>query len=368
MAVPFIDITREIKLDLSAYEEAAHRVFLSGVFVLGPEVAQFEEAFAKALHVKHAIAVSNGTLALYAALLALGVGQGDEVIVPTNSFVATAEAVIMVGARPVFCDIDPATYHLSIVHAEHLCTSATKAIIPVHLYGQMVDMEPLRALAARKSLRVIEDACQAHGAQRNSQYAGTVGDVGCFSFYPTKNLGALGEGGAVVTNSDELAERVRGIRAHGALRDKYRHDFFGSNLRMEALQGAFLTIKLNRLLSGNQRRQEIAERYRQGLEGVPIVLPPALPKDQHVYHLFVVGVIDRAALQSDLDARGIHTAIHYPVPIHAQLVMAPYSAGQGSCPEAEKLAEQILSLPLFPMMTDVEVDEVIQAIRQHYHV
>ncbi len=368
MAVPFIDITREIKLDLSSYEEAAHRVICSGTFLLGPEVAQFEEDFAKTLHVKHVIAVSNGTLALYASLLALDIGHGDEVIVPTNSFIATAEAVVMTGARPVFCDVDPTTYHVSLAQAERLCTPKTKAIIPVHLYGRIMEMGPLQEIATRKNLRIIEDACQAHGASMDGKYAGTIGDVGCFSFYPTKNLGALGEGGAVVTNSDELAERLRGVRVHGSLREKYRHDFFGSNLRMEALQGAFLSIKLKRLQAGNERRQEIADRYRDGLQGLPLVLPPALPKDQHVYHLFVIQVSDRGALQTRLEAKGIHTAIHYPIPIHLQPAMAAYSEGVGSCPEAEKLSEVILSLPLFSMMMDEEISQVIQAVREHYGV
>ena len=298
----------------------------------------------------------------------MNIGLGDEVIVPTNSFIATAEAVIMAGARPVFCDVDSVTHHLSLTHAESLCTKNTKAIIPVHLYGRMVEMEPLQEFAARKSLRVVEDACQAHGASIQGKYAGTIGDAGCFSFYPTKNLGALGEGGAIVTNSDELAERIHGIRAHGAVHDKYRHEFFGSNLRMEALQGAFLSIKLKRLQAGNQRRQEITEKYRQGLQGLPIILLPALPQDQHVYHLFVISVSDRTALQAGLEARGIHTAVHYPIPIHLQPAMQSYSTGAGSCPEAEMLAERILSLRMFPTMTDDEVDEVIQAVQDHYRV
>lgn len=368
MSVPFVDTTREILEDLPAYETAVRRVLQSGIFVLGPEITAFEESFAALLQVKHVVTVSNGTLALYVALLALEIGSGDEVLVPTNSFIATAEAVVMTGARPVFCDVDPKTHHLSLTHARELCTDATKAIIPVHLYGRMVDMEPVEAFAKERGIRVIEDACQAHGAHIAGRYAGTIGDLGCFSFYPTKNLGALGEGGAVVTNNDELAEKVRSIRAHGTYKDKYRHERFGINARMEALQGAFLSLKLKNLASGNVRRQAIADRYRTALKDLPIGLPDIALPDQHVYHLFVVTVEHRESVQSHLETLGVHSAIHYPVPIHLQPSMPSYSKGVGSCPEAERLAGKILSLPLFSTMTDLEVDEVVAAVRSGLRV
>lgn len=368
MPVPFLDLKRETIRDLDRFQQAAERVFRSGVYSLGPEVEAFERAFAQYLGVKHVVAVYGGTMALYAVLLAMDIGSGDEVIVPTNSFIASAEAVIMAGATPVFCDIDPVTHLFNEEDIKARKTSKTKAVIPVHLYGRVANLGSLKEWADACGIRLIEDACQAHGASLEGKMAGSIGDAGCFSFYPTKNLGALGEGGAVATDNDEIAERVRGIRVHGCLKEKYRHDIFGTNLKMDALQGAFLSIKLEGLSQANIRREQIAQRYQIGFEGTPLGLPAKHRPGAHAYHLYVVTCENRDALQAALQVSGIQTAIHYPTPIHLQPAFRAYSAGAGSLPQAEAMSGKILSLPLFPTMTDAEVDEVIAVVRAFYQV
>ncbi len=368
MPVPFLDLKRETIHQLDRFQQAAERVFRSGIYSLGPEVETFERAFAEYLGVKEVVAVSGGTMALYAVLLAMGIGAGDEVIVPTNSFIASAEAVVMAGATPVFCDVDPVTHLFDEKDLKSRRTLATKAVMPVHLYGRVADLASLKLWADQFGIRIIEDACQAHGASLLGNMAGTVGDAGCFSFYPTKNLGALGEGGAVATNDQDLANTVRGIRVHGCLKEKYRHDIFGTNLKMDALQGAFLSIKLESLTQGNRCREQIAQRYQEGLRVTPLGLPATHLPGAHAYHLYVVTCDERGALQAALQTKGIQTAIHYPTPIHLQPAFRAYTKGVGSLPHAEALSARILSLPLFPSMTDEEVDEVMAAVRACYSV
>ncbi len=365
MSVPLVDVKREVARYRETYLEATTRVFDSGIFSLGPEVQTFEHLFAYFLKIPHAVGVNGGTLALYAACLALDIGQGDEVIVPANSFIATAEAVVMSGATPRFCDVDPVSHLLDLTSAERLVTPQTRAIIPVHLYGQMVDMVPLMAFARAHGLRVIEDVAQAHGASRHDQRAGIFGDMGCFSFYPTKNLGALGEAGAIVTHDENLAYALRAIRVHGCGKEKYHHERFGSNLKMEALQAAYLSLRIPRLLENNARRRAIADRYRQAFQDLPL----GVPQDTglaHVYHLFVVTTDRRDALQAHLQKWGIGTGIHYATPIHLQPSFARWGGKPGDCPIAEATAHTLLSLPMFPELQDAEVEEVIAAVRAFF--
>lgn len=365
MAVPLVDTRRDAEAHREEYLAAAARVIDSGVFSLGPEVEAFERAFAAYLDVKHVVGVNGGTEALYGAFLALGIGPGDEVVLPANSFIATAEAVMMAGATPLFCDIDPATHHLDLGACRRLVTARTKAIVPVHLYGLACDMRAVTAFAAEHGLRVVEDACQAHGARWNGRRVGSFGAAGCFSFYPTKNLGAIGEGGAICTDDDELAERLRAVRLHGIRREKYRHDIFGTNLKMEALQGAFLQLRLARLDAANARRQEIAARYRAGFAGLPVSFPGDFGV-RHVYHWFVLDVDDRDALMAHLGRQNVGCAVHYPIPIHLQPAMARWGGKVGDYPGAEGAASRVMSLPIFPELSDDEVDEVICAVRDFF--
>ena len=366
MPVPFIDLKRDVQAHRDEYLSATARVLDSGGFSLGPEVEAFEKKFAEFLGVKHVVGVNGGTWALYAAFLALGIGAGDEVIVPTNSFIATAEAVVLTGAIPVFCDMDPKTYLLDLAHAKKLLTSRTKAIVPVHLYGQTAPMDQVMQFAQRHRLYVVEDAAQAHGARFQGKRAGSFGLFGCFSFYPTKNLGCMGEGGAVSTNDDELAETVRQIRCHGMSSiTNYQHAIFGVNLKMEALQAAYLSLKLGRLDAVSEARRQAVARYRRGLEGLPLRFPEDVG-DRHVYHLCVIQTDRRDELKEYLKSKGIGTAIHYPGPIHLAPSFARYRVPAGACPVAEAASKNILSLPLFSGIRDDEVDEVIDAIRAFF--
>ena len=365
MQVPFIDLKRDTAEYYTEYLECTKRVLDSGSYSLGPEVEAFERLFAEYLGVKHVIGVNGGTWALYAACMALGIGPGDEVIVPANSFIATAEAVVLCGAKAVFCDVRSNDLLMDLATCDALVTPHTKAIIPVHLYGKMVDMDQVMTWAGARGLRVIEDAAQSHGATRAGRKTGSIGDLGCFSFYPTKNLGALGEGGAIATQDDELAHRIRGIRLHGILKDKYRHDIFGTNLKMEALQGAYLQSKLSRLDQKNVTRRKIAERYRLAWQDLPIDLPPEASED-HVYHLYVIRTDQRDALQTFLKEQGIASGIHYPGAIPDQPVFQTLGAS-GQWSVAQKEAGRLLSLPLFPEMRDEEVEYVIQQVRAFFH-
>lgn len=363
MKVPFADL-RALHAPLRAeFAGVLERVLDNNSFILGPEVQRFENAFARYIGTEHCVAVANGTVALQLSLLGLGIGPGDEVITAANTFIATAEAISAVGARPVFVDVDPLYYNLDCDAVARAITPKTRAVIPVHLYGQSADMDPLLTLAQEHGLSVIEDACQAHGGEYKGRKAGSLGVMSCFSFYPGKNLGALGEGGAVLCNNPELAQRLRMLRDHGSLK-KYEHLVPGYNLRLEGLQGGFLLVKLPHLDHDNDRRREAAEIYNHLLEGSGVVSPAVMPESTHIYHLYVIQSNDRDALKQHLAEQGIETGLHYPVPLHLQQAYASLGYKAGDFPVSEALASRILSLPMFPTITRQQIEHVCSAVME----
>ncbi len=331
--------------------------------MLGPKVAEFERNFAAYAGSKHCIGVNSGTSALHLALIAAGVGQGDEVITVPMTFVATSWAVSYVGANPVFVDVDPATYTLDATLVEKQITRRTRALLPVHLYGQPADMRPLMEISERHGIPIIEDAAQAHGARYQGQGAGTLGLCGCFSFYPGKNLGAYGEGGAIVTNDDSIAKRLRALRDH-AQEQRYYHDEIGYNYRMDAFQGAVLNIKLKYLERWTERRRLLAARYNELLAGLPIQLPAEAHDRRHVWHLYVALHRERDRIRQELEARGIQTGLHYPVPVHLQKAYRHLRYRVGDFPMAERIARECITLPLYPEMTGAQQDQVIEALTE----
>jgi dTDP-4-amino-4,6-dideoxygalactose transaminase len=354
MDVPYFDLKKQFSSLRNEIREALDRVCSSATFILGEEVREFEKEFAAYCEVKHCVALNSGTSALHLALLALGVKPGDEVITTSNTFIATAEAICYTGAKPVFVDIDPKTANLDPALIEPVVTGRTKAILPVHLYGRPADMEPIIEIAQKHGLAVIEDACQAHGARYRGRRVGSIGHTAAFSFYPSKNLSAYGEGGALTTNDAGIAELARGLRNHGQS-GPYTHERIGYNYRMDGFQGAVLRVKLKRLEQWNARRKKIAALYRSVLQGVKVDIPSDDPRDERVYHLFVVYVERRDAVRAALEARGVHTAIHYPCPVHLQPAFAALGFGPGSFPHAERACERVLSMPFFPEITDEQV-------------
>jgi dTDP-4-amino-4,6-dideoxygalactose transaminase len=367
MQIPFVDLKiecPELKREIS---ESIESVIASNAFAGGRFVAAFEEDFARYCECEHALGVGNGTDAIWLALLALGIGPGHEVITAANTFFATAEAISICGATPVFVDIDERTFNMDPRLIERAITPRTKAIIPVHLYGQPADMDPIIEVAEKHGLHVIEDACQAHGATYKGRKTGSLGIAGCFSFYPTKNLGAFGEAGAVVTNDAGLRERIACLRDHGQAA-RYHHDVVGWNARMDGIQGAVLKAKLKRLDENNQRRADHADRYRQRLEGLPgIQLPYKADYATHVYHLFVIRVKEgRTDLMQRLASKGIGTMIHYPVPVHLQKAYRQLGYKPGSMPVTEACVQEIASLPMFPELRSEQVDVVANEIEAFF--
>jgi dTDP-3-amino-3,4,6-trideoxy-alpha-D-glucose transaminase len=344
--------------DARTIRDAIDRVIARGWFILGPEVEAFEAEFAAASGAAHAVGVGTGTDAIALTLRGLGVGPGDEVVTSPLSAAYSALAIMMAGARPVFADIDPDRLTIDPSQVERAISPRTKAILPVHLYGQPADMEALSATAARHGIAIVEDCCQAHLATANGRPVGTIGVAGAFSFYPTKNLGALGDGGAVVTNDAALADRIRRLR-NGGQTDRYHHESFGVNSRLDEMQAAILRARLPRLADWTARRRQLANRYRAALRGAPVDVPPAFDAG-HVYHLFVVRSRDRDALQAHLAARGIETLIHYPIPIPRQPSLAPTSPSP--CPQADAACAEVLSLPLSPALDDGDVDDIASAV------
>jgi dTDP-3-amino-3,4,6-trideoxy-alpha-D-glucose transaminase len=337
-------------------------VAANAAFTLGAHVEGFEHDFAGWCGSAHAVGVSSGTAALELALRGLGIGPGDEVIVPTNSFIATAEAVSAVGAVPRLVDVEEETALLSAALVEAALTPATRCVIPVHLYGRTVEMEPLMALCRERGIFVVEDACQGHGARYRGRPAGSIGDAGCFSFYPTKNLGAWGDGGALVTDDAELAARVKLLRSHGE-GARHQHEMPARTDRLDALQAAILRVKLERLDAANQGRRDAGAALRAALAGTAITVPaPAAAGTDHVFHLFVVRSAARDELRTHLETEGVASAIHYPTPIHRQPAYADLGQGPGSLPVAERLAGEILSLPIFPTIEDTEIDRIARAV------
>jgi len=364
--VPFVDLGELHRPIAGELRNVFERVLQRSSFILGSEVFEFEEAFASYLGISHCVALNSGTAALQLTLQALGIGLGDEVITVPNTFIATAEAISAVGARPIFVDVDSLSYTMDPALVERAITPRTKALLPVHLYGQSADLEPLLEIAKRNNLALVEDACQAHGATYKGKKVGTLGIANCFSFYPGKNLGCLGEGGAMVTHDADIAQRVRMLRDHGSIR-KYEHRFPGYNFRMEGLQGAFLSVKLKYLDDWNDRRRKAASRYRELLTGSSLVLPTEMPYGKHVYHLFVVQVNDRESLRQQLSAAGIETGLHYPVPLHLQEAYSSLDYTSGSLPVAERLATRLLSLPMHPDLTDELIEQVASAVQAAPH-
>jgi dTDP-4-amino-4,6-dideoxygalactose transaminase len=345
--IPFLDLKAQYRSIKPEIEAAVASVPESGQFVLGPEVAAFEREFAEYSGAAHGIAVNTGTSALHLALLAAGVGPGDEVITVPFTFVATVAAIGYTGARPVFVDVDPVTFTMDPARLEAAITPRTKAIIPVHLYGQMADMDPIMEVATRHGLTVIEDACQAHGAYYKGRRAGSIGDLACFSFYPGKNLGACGEGGIVLTSNPQHDRTVRLLRDWGAER-KYHHVLKGFNYRMEGIQGAILRVKLRHLDAWTEGRRRCAAQYDELLVGSPVQAPREASWGRHVYHVYAVRTTDRAQLQATLDGAGIQWNIHYPVPVHLQPAWADLGYRAGDFPHSELAANEVLSLPMYP--------------------
>jgi len=362
--IPLVDLRRQhqtVKDDV----RAAFDEILNGMrLFLGPNSVAFEGEFAAFLGATDFVGVSDGTTALQLALLACGVGPGDEVITVSNTFFATVEAIALVGAKPVFVDVDPDTLTMDVALAERAITPRTRAILPVHLYGRMADMPAIMALAERHRLRVIEDACQAHGARLGGRAAGTFGDVGCFSFYYSKNLGAYGEAGGIVTNDPEIAERLRMLRDHGS-RKRYVHEALGTNARLDEMQAAVLRIKLPYLDGWNAARRRHAEAYNALLAGAP-VRTPSIPGPDHIFHLYVIQTESRDALQRYLESRGIHTGIHYPIPCHLQPACAPYARPDESLPVTEFAVDRILSLPMYPELEDGQIERVAAAVAEFF--
>jgi dTDP-4-amino-4,6-dideoxygalactose transaminase len=347
----------------SELQSALERVLDRCTFCSGDEVVGFEKNFADWLGVKHCIGVNSGTSALHLALIAAGVGVGDEVITVPMTFVATTWAISYVGARPVFVDVDLETRTMDAEQVERRITPRTKAIVPVHLYGQPANMKDLLDISKRRGIPLIEDSAQAHGASYRGRPVGTMGQSGCFSFYPGKNLGACGEGGALVTEDDDVARRVRALRDHAQTR-RYHHEEVGFNYRMDGFQGAVLSVKLKYLEDWNDSRRQLASRYQQLLEGLPLEVPVEAPGRRHVWHLFVVLHPERDALQRALQTRGVQTGLHYPVPVHLQKAYKHLHHQIGDFPIAERIGRECLTLPMFPSMTWSQQDQVVEALHE----
>ena len=360
MNVPFVDLKAQYASIRPEVAGAIGEVLESASFILGPAVDRFEGAFARYVGTTHCVGVESGTAALKVALEALGIGAGDEVILPANTYIASAIAVSAVGATPVLVDCNDA-YLIDAAEIEAAIGPRTKALMPVHLYGQAVPMEPILALARRHGLKVIEDASQAHGAVWQGRRAGSIGDVGCFSFYPGKNLGAYGDAGALVTNDDAVAERARLLRDFGQKR-KYEHAIKGDNCRLDSLQAAVLSVKLRHIDDWNERRRAHAQQYDRLLAQAGFAAPPNLAREGHVHHLYVTQVPDRAAVQTRLSQRGVQTGIHYPIPIHRQPAYADLGYAPGRFPATERAAERILSLPMFAELTPAQVEYAVESL------
>jgi dTDP-4-amino-4,6-dideoxygalactose transaminase len=362
--VPFLDLWSQHLPLMSEFNQAIQEVIESSAFAGGRFVTAFEEEFAAYGEVPYAIGVGSGTEALWLSLLACGVGSGDEVITVPSTFMATAEAITYCGARPVFIDVDERTYTMNPDALKYALTAKTKAIIPVHLFGQPADMDPILEFGRDHGLHVIEDACQAHGATYKGKRVGTFGDTACFSFYPGKNLGAFGEAGAIVTVSSELNEKIKVLRDHGQVR-KYFHSTVGWNCRMDGIQAAVLRIKLRQLEAANQRRRNHAARYDAGLgEFEGVITPTTAAYARHVYHIYAIRVSNRDETIKFLTDQGIATGIHYPVPVHLQEAYRDLGYTAGAFPVSERCAAEFISLPMYPELTASQVEVVIESVKE----
>jgi dTDP-4-amino-4,6-dideoxygalactose transaminase len=359
--IPFVDLKAQYATIKDEVAVAIQGILDSCQFTLGSEVFDFEREFAVYCGAKDAVGVNSGTSALHLALLAAGVGPGDEVITVPFTFVATAAAIHYVGATPVYVDIDPDTFNLDSAKLEAAITAKTRAVIPVHLYGQPADMDPIVSIAKKHGLVVIEDAAQAHGAEYKGRRVGSLGDIACFSFYPGKNLGAYGEAGMITTGNHEYARKIRILRDWGA-EQKYHHVVKGYNFRMEGIQGAVLRVKLRHLEKWTEARRSVAQRYDRAFTSTGIKTPQPSDLNRHVYHVYAIRCPDRTKWQQELSTRGVQTGIHYPVPVHLQPAYADARWRRGDFPHSEKAAGEVLSLPMYPELDQVQQDDVIAAV------
>ncbi len=364
MQIPFYDFSRETSEIGSSIHAALERVMSSGVFIMGNELKSFEKCFAESCNCTYGVGVATGTDALFLALTAMGIGKGDEVITVSNTFAATVLAVLYTGATPVLVDIEGASHLIDAARVERAVTERTKAIIPVHLFGACAEMDKITEIARSRGLFVLEDACQAHGALYKGRPAGSLGDAAAFSFYPTKNLGAYGDGGMVTTNRRDLYEKLLLLRNYGQ-KDRYQHMLIGYNSRLDEIQAAFLREKLPRLKEWVDRRQKAAQAYDRGIGRINLIKPDLAEGSTHAYYLYVLSVEDRDCLREHLSSRGIQTLIHYPVPIHKQEAFKSLRI-QGDLSNTERRSTQIVSLPLHPWIREDEIAYVIESIREHY--
>lgn len=363
--IPFIDLKRQYSLLGPGIEPLIKKVIADGDFILGHDVKLFEENFAQYCQTKYAVGLACGTDAILLALKALGIAPGDEVIIPVNTFIATALPVIILGAKPIFVDIDTNTYNIDVDKIEERITKKTKAIIPVHLYGLIAEMEKIMSLAKKYKLYVVEDACQAHGSEYKGKRAGSFGDIACFSFYPGKNLGAYGDAGAITTNNKNLSDDIRILRNVGQ-KEKYHHIELGYNSRLDTIQAVVLRAKLSHLDKWNKKRIQHAALYKKLLSGLDIVLPHESDENLSNYHLYVIRVKNRDKLLSYLKNQGINCGIHYLIPLHLQPCMKSLGYKKGDFPIAEQYAKEIISLPMFPELTDREIKLITNHIKKFY--
>jgi len=367
MKIPSFDLKRQYQIIKTEIDKAIQDVLISGQFILGDNVRFLEEEIAVYCGTRYAVGVASGTDALLLSLRACGIGPGDEVITTPFTFFATAEVISNLGARPVFVDIEPDTFNMDVRKVEEVISKRTKVILPVHLFGQMCDMDELVRIKEKYNLFIIEDACQAIGAIYNGRKAGSIGDTGCFSFFPTKNLGAYGDGGMIVTSSEELKERLIALRNHGSRKKKYYHDELGYNSRLDEIQSAILRVKLRYLDNWIRRRQEIAGLYSSLLSDIPYVKVPTIKDGRsHTFHQYVIRAEDRDNLQKYLSDHGIGSTVYYPLPLHLQVVYKELGYKQGDFPEAERASREVLALPMWPELSNEEVKEIAEVIRSFY--
>ncbi len=364
MNVPLFTLNRQHEEIMDELMKATEEVIKSGKFILGPWVAEFEEKVADYLGVKYAVGVGNGTDALSIALSAIDIKPGDEVITTPFTFIATAETIAMLGAKPVFVDIDPKTFNINPDLIEEAITEKTKAIIPVHLYGQAAEMDKIMEIAKKHNVYVIEDTAQGIGATYRGKKLGTIGDIGTFSFFPTKNLGALGDGGLVVTNNEEIYKKAKALRVHGSS-VKYHHEYLGYNSRLDSLQAAYLLVKLPHTDRWNEKRRENAAFYNENLKDV-VKVPVEREGNYHIYHQYTIRTDKRDELKAFLSENGVGIGIHYPIPLHLQPALRYLGYKEGDLPEAEKASKEVLSLPIFPELTEEEKAYVVEKIREFF--
>lgn len=363
--IPYLDLPAQMRPLRHEIDAAIARTLDNCSFCLGPDVVQFEKDFARYCEAEHCVAFNSGTSALHIAMLLLGVKPGDEVISTPCTFVATSWAISYAGAKPVYVDVQDDTFNLNPALVEAAITPRTKAILPVHLYGHPADLEPLLEISRKHHLPLVEDAAQAHGARYKGKVVGTFGAMSCFSFYPGKNLGAYGEGGALVTNDGDFAKRARSLREHGSTQ-RYYHDEVGYNYRMEGIQGAVLGVKLKYLDTWTRERQRVAHRYHELLAGTPLQLPREAAWAASAYHLYVVRHPQRDALKSHLEHSKVGCALHYPLPLHLQKCYASLGCKAGDFPVAEKAASECLSLPIYPEMTEAQIQRVASVVKDFF--